>query len=491
MPNVLRSGRGAVLLLLWWGAYLALVGEAQEPLELSSGQLIDEVNLLDKLTVHSPDLVNVSLTYDEANCSSLEIGQYSTLSLPTKTVFGNSFVDELSVLIKFRYSLKEDTSLLSILNIHGQVLFQIRINPHAFIFVSVRRGDYEFPVSFLSDGEWHCIALSISAERVELHVDCKLMERIAWTNFFGIGVTTDGLVLVGGLIEPFEIPFEGSLQQLMFVMGDPGAAKDYCSTCSETCLRTFSTETVHNQFFIREPSTAYPEVHTPSSEGPENSFPLNVKEKTSEIQETSIQITNFTTFNLTLRPSLAREWPNRKGSSFTKSESGLTRDLAARGLLAPKEDDSMFSIADEGYELWNITSEKIHRAHRPGSVNSVPPEITENVTESVNFTLQPLVGLRNPEMPNANITFLAATKLNRQMDKEDHTSKPHIEDQSITTDKLREDQFPLSKPVDVIINLDEPSTFTKLSVDQHNFQTVISAESSPQLSSDSKKSNCH
>lgn len=53
------------------------------------------------------------------------------------------FADELSVLLKLRYSLQEDTSLVTILSHHSHVLFQIRINPHGLVFVTTRRRHYE------------------------------------------------------------------------------------------------------------------------------------------------------------------------------------------------------------------------------------------------------------------------------------------------------------------------------------------------------------
>lgn len=69
-------------------------------------------------------------------------------------------------------------------------------------------GARRFPVSFLSDGHWHQVALSISLERLELHVDCRLVDRVSWSNYFGMGVNTEGLIIIGGLIESFEIPFK-------------------------------------------------------------------------------------------------------------------------------------------------------------------------------------------------------------------------------------------------------------------------------------------
>ena len=53
------------------------------------------------------------------------------------------FADELSVLMKLRYSLQEDTSLVTILSHRSHVLFQIRVSPHGLVFVTTRKGHYE------------------------------------------------------------------------------------------------------------------------------------------------------------------------------------------------------------------------------------------------------------------------------------------------------------------------------------------------------------
>lgn len=64
-----------------------------------------------------------------------------------------------------------------------------------------------FPVSSLSDGKWHHVAISVSAKRLALYVDCSLLESVEWV-YHGIGIRTDGLLMVGGIIEGFETPFE-------------------------------------------------------------------------------------------------------------------------------------------------------------------------------------------------------------------------------------------------------------------------------------------
>ncbi|XP_043914105.1 collagen alpha-3(V) chain-like [Protopterus annectens] len=167
-----------------------------------------EVDLLDRLASQSSVLKNISVMEEEANCSVLYIGQYSTLNIPTRKAFGLRFSDELTVLIKLRYRMQEDTALLTVLNYHSHIQFQIRLSPYSLVFITTGRRHYEFPVSFLSDGGWHRIALGISLDKVELFIDCQLIESIVWKHYYGMGVSTEGLVLIGGIIEAFETPFE-------------------------------------------------------------------------------------------------------------------------------------------------------------------------------------------------------------------------------------------------------------------------------------------
>lgn len=66
-----------------------------------------------------------------------------------------------------------------------------------------------FPVSGLSDGKWHHVAISVSAKQLALYVDCSLLESVDWV-YHGMGISADGLLMVGGIIEGFETPFEVS-----------------------------------------------------------------------------------------------------------------------------------------------------------------------------------------------------------------------------------------------------------------------------------------
>lgn len=69
-----------------------------------------------------------------------------------------------------------------------------------------------FPVAVLSDGGWHRVAVSVSSGRLALYVDCSMVESVDWAYKDGLGISTDGLVMVGGIIEGFETPFEVSFQ---------------------------------------------------------------------------------------------------------------------------------------------------------------------------------------------------------------------------------------------------------------------------------------
>ncbi|MGH0177963.1 UNVERIFIED_CONTAM: hypothetical protein FKN15_007005 [Acipenser sinensis] len=214
--------------------------------ETRPGEAGKGIDLLEKITSQSSDLNNVSVSHNEQNCTVLGIGQYATLSMPTRRAFGTRFVDEFSVLIHVRYALAEDTSLLTVLNHRNDILLQLRINPYALTFVTTRRRHYEFPVSVLADGTWHRVALAVSSESLELHVDCELVESVPWKDYFGMGISTEGLLLLGGIIEAFETPFEGSLSQLSFIMGDPAAAREHCNLPPRDCRGAFKSEAPQN-----------------------------------------------------------------------------------------------------------------------------------------------------------------------------------------------------------------------------------------------------
>ncbi|KAG6927299.1 hypothetical protein G0U57_010095, partial [Chelydra serpentina] len=397
------------------------------------------------------------------------------------------FADELSVLLKLRYSLKEETSLLTILSHRSHVLFQIRINPLAVVFVTTRRRHYEFPVSILGDGDWHQVALSISSERLELHVDCQLVESVGWSNSFGMGVTMQGLVILGGLIESFEIPFEGALQQLTFQMGDPGAAGEYCGGYNTSCASAFSTDAFRNP--SRSPgelSPAWLESHAHSPENPHANAgddgstaaasadvlvtqepPLNVPKETNEIQESYTQGSKFTTSDSAVKPPLVWENPQENlrpspnGSSLTSAPS--TKRLSAE----EEEEEQPLSIEEEGFELLNSTYNKITGPSRPG-VRRSELEVAGNASDSIaTLTSVPPSGRRDAQVADDNVILSrTSAKANRPASKKDRVLKP--QDENITTEKLKGDTgsrtwFSPSKPIDAIIDLDNPAIFSKVS----------------------------
>ncbi|TNN82987.1 Collagen alpha-1(XI) chain [Liparis tanakae] len=95
-----------------------------------------------------------------------------------------------------------------------------------------------FPVAGLSDGRWHRVAVSVSAERLALYVDCSLLESVDWVHQGGAVRADGGLLVIGGAVEGAETPFEGDLGQLSLLMGDPDAARRHCSHHPPRCGRT-------------------------------------------------------------------------------------------------------------------------------------------------------------------------------------------------------------------------------------------------------------
>ena len=59
----------------------------------------------------------------------------------------------------------------------------------------------------LHDGRWHRVSVGVSVAGLALYVDCSLVERVHWP-YRGQGISTEGLVILGGILESFETPFE-------------------------------------------------------------------------------------------------------------------------------------------------------------------------------------------------------------------------------------------------------------------------------------------
>ncbi|XP_068588520.1 uncharacterized protein [Cebidichthys violaceus] len=218
--------------------------------ESGSGMLqTDEVNILQELSLQLSNSSNASMTVDDSRCPVLQVGQYSTLVLPLQHLLTDGFADEFSVLVQLRSPQRDEYSVFTMISPDSHIMLQLRISAYAIIFIGTQQRHYEFPVSSLSDGKWHHVAVSVSAKRLALYVDCSLLESVDWV-YQGMGISTDGLLMIGGLVEGFETPFEGDLRQLTLLMGDPDAAQQHCShhppRCGETAPKTPRSPRTHN-----------------------------------------------------------------------------------------------------------------------------------------------------------------------------------------------------------------------------------------------------
>ncbi|XP_035514783.1 collagen alpha-1(XI) chain [Morone saxatilis] len=188
---------------------------------------------------------NVSLSVDSLRCPTLQIGLYDNLMMATQQAFGSRFSDEFSMLMRLRSSQKEESSVLTLLNAQHHIHLQLRLSPHSLTFISTQHREYEFPVGSLCDGQWHQVSLGVSPLWLEVYVDCSLVERVNWA-YPWQGISTDGLLIIGGSLEGFETPFEGAVRQMTFVMGDPDAARDHCTLHQPACNLTTSNALWNN-----------------------------------------------------------------------------------------------------------------------------------------------------------------------------------------------------------------------------------------------------
>ncbi|XP_041667075.1 collagen alpha-1(XI) chain-like [Cheilinus undulatus] len=203
--------------------------------ESGSGMLLtDELNVLLELSPLVSNSSNTSMTLDDSRCPVLHVGQYSTMTLPLRLLLTEAFANEFSLLVQLRSPQRDECSVFTMLSPDSHIMLQLRISAYAVIFIGTQQRHYEFPVSGLSDGEWHHVAVSVSAKRLALYVDCSLLESVDWV-YHGMEISTDGLLVVGGIVEGFETPFEGHLRQLTFLLGDPEAAEQHCSHHPPRC----------------------------------------------------------------------------------------------------------------------------------------------------------------------------------------------------------------------------------------------------------------
>ncbi|TWW66740.1 hypothetical protein D4764_20G0007720 [Takifugu flavidus] len=167
------------------------------------------------------------------------------------------FADEFSLLVQLWSRQRDDRSLLTVLGFDQRVLLQLRTSASVIVFKGPQQQHYEVPFYGLSDGNWHHLAIGVSAKRLTLHVDCIQLLSVAW-EYRGMENSTAGLLMVGGIIKSDETPFEGDLRQLTFLMGDPEAAQQHCSHhppgCGEVPLPATSINTKSTMKIVKPSS---------------------------------------------------------------------------------------------------------------------------------------------------------------------------------------------------------------------------------------------
>ncbi|XP_067085528.1 collagen alpha-3(V) chain [Osmerus mordax] len=218
-------------------------GSACEDLPASLGK---EVDLLTLLEMQSTDHFNVSVSQDDRGCPTYNLGEYATLLLPSHTAFGPHFPSELSVVTRLRLERQwsDERTLLAVLGEKGEELLHLTVGPIYIAFISTWSQRYEFPASSLWDGAWHHLSVSVSLSGLRVYLDCLLLDSAPWTHSPGMQVHTQGLTLLGGASQTQHTPFTGSIQQMLFIMGDPAAAELSCQTNNSSCLTAGHTQDV-------------------------------------------------------------------------------------------------------------------------------------------------------------------------------------------------------------------------------------------------------
>lgn len=87
-------------------------------------------------------------------------------------------------------------------------------------------------MSGLSDSQWHWISVGVAFEWLAVYVDCVLVETVSWMYPY-MGITTDGLLMVGGILEGFETPFEVFF--ICYMQGGEEKTHSY-SQCQESVM---------------------------------------------------------------------------------------------------------------------------------------------------------------------------------------------------------------------------------------------------------------
>ncbi|KAG7281457.1 hypothetical protein CRUP_012400 [Coryphaenoides rupestris] len=202
----------------------------------------ETVDMLARFSLAAAGTTNASVTVDdESRCPTLHIGH---------------FAEEFSVLMEvLSRQREEESSLLTLLDYDLHLHLQIRLGPRSLTYTSTQHRDYEyvpmFSVGGLQDGQWHRVSVGVSVWGLEVYVDCSLVESVRWA-YRRQGISTQGLVMLGGILESFETPFEGAMRQLTLVMGDPDAARQHCTLHAPACLRTATARAPRTELSRRD-----------------------------------------------------------------------------------------------------------------------------------------------------------------------------------------------------------------------------------------------
>uniref|UniRef100_A0A3B3H4T1 Laminin G domain-containing protein n=1 Tax=Oryzias latipes TaxID=8090 RepID=A0A3B3H4T1_ORYLA len=299
-------------------------------------------------------------------------------------LFPDSFADEFSLSVQFRSHQKEECSVLTVLSPDSHIMLQLRISARAVIFIGTQQRHYEFPVGGLCDGEWHYVGVSVSSQHLSLYADCSLLESVDWVNL-GMGIGTDGLLMVGGIIEAFETPFEGHLRQLVIRFGDPNGANQHCS---------------HHPPLCKKPAPKSPRASAHTMKASERLLlsSNDLKDLQVDSKEDSILSFDQTAAFLRLRgDGTIPSRPDRKGSAGRGDVFVVDEDI---DLLDP-----VFQNGGYVNPQWKPFKNGLE-GRQKGKIDKIPKKFEDNVTTEKKTDSSGRTSLQFPKKPSDEIIDL-------------------------------------------------------------------------------------
>ncbi|XP_078687201.1 collagen alpha-3(V) chain-like isoform X2 [Branchiostoma floridae x Branchiostoma belcheri] len=234
-------------LTVYWAhrIFLAHACGESEPIQYSG----KKYDLLERLRV--PDLPHgIRQTCDDVDCLAYDIEPYAMLSAPTEEVFPEGFPTEFTISAKLQYYRKSFSNLFAILDPIGRLQLSIKLSPRDIELYTPSQGIYSVSVPDLDDGLWHSFAVSATYDMIVFYFDCEWMDtlHIVPSPHY---IQMDGITLLGGQVDFSEVPFEGSIQQLM-IFDDPLVGAVQCSVFLQNCkqdpvLGQLDSETTDNR----------------------------------------------------------------------------------------------------------------------------------------------------------------------------------------------------------------------------------------------------